>query len=717
MNYLSHPNHKLETHIKNIVAFDKVDSLFISAARFHDLGKVRDWFQEYIKSPDNYIGEKKTHSDISAIIWLLNNIASNELGKETIFVFNAILSHHSKLKSFRAKDDGNDLLAFFRRTVDTKAIDEIYKKTDIVGYFKLKNIRHKIENIGMLRLVNRSLKFSIEDYVKQKFLFSKLIFADKYEATFRDNFIFDNSKDYSLNTLLRYKVQHLSTNNEKDNVRNIIITNFEKYKDEKIFLITAPTGIGKTFISLELSLRIKEMCNKKRIIYLLPFTTIIDQTYGNFNDIFPDQIVKYHHKTEYPSESEYDFDKWKFTVESWSDNFIVSTFYQFFYAIFSDKNGDNVKFQALKDSVIIMDEVQAIPLDLWKPFNIILPELVKQLNIKFILMSATMPLFSGRELSDKRSFFSSNNRYIFKYLDSNQKEIVERIVANYEKGKSVVCVVNTIKFSKTIYRDVKKKLKENVYCLNSLMLYDDRKNVIEVLKEDKNSNNVEGKILISTQVIEAGVDLDFDIGFRDVAPLHAVIQTAGRVNREGKKEQGIVYIFDLKSRVYASQLMVATENIFYKELRERNIEEKEILKISEDFFENMNSIKSDSGIKDYIENFDFDSISKKNNVAFDDDGSCKVSVAIGVDLKKVEFSFHNKIKPKNRFEVALIKKKFYRKISDKMLNIPVLRVSALNKPEYSEFFNLHYFSERDSVYQSETGFLFKEELEKEDFFL
>lgn len=716
MNYFSHPKHKLETHIENIAAFDKEDNLFVEAACFHDLGKVRDWFQKYITSPYDYKGIKKTHSDISAIIWLLNKIESEKLDRENIFIFNTILSHHSKLKSFRAKEEENDILSFFRKKIDIEAIDEIYRKEDVVNYFSLKNIDDKRAKFGMLRLSNRKLKFSIEDYIKQKLLFSKLIFADKYEATFRNNFIYDN-KNYPLDKFFNYKKQHLKLNKKKDEAKNIIIANFEKYKDEKIFLITAPTGIGKTFISLELSLRMKKMYNKRRIIYLLPFTTIIDQIYSNFNEIFPNQIVKHHHKTEYPSESEYDFDKWKFLIESWSDNFIVSTFYQFFYAIFSNKNGDNVKFQALKDSIIIMDEVQAIPFDLWKPFDIILLELAKQLNIKFILMSATMPVFRGKELSEKAFFFSSNNRYKLKYLDSEQEGIVERIVENYKKGKSVVCVTNTIKSSKMIYRDVGEKIKENIYCLNSSMLYDDRKKVIEALKENKNSNNVKNKILISTQVIEAGIDLDFDIGFREIAPLYAIVQTAGRVNREGKKEQGMVYIFDLKSRVYSPQLMVETENIFYKTLKQRDIEEKETLKFSEDFFEIMNNIKSDGGIKEDIENFDFDSISKKNRRTFEGDDSYKVSVTIGVDLKKVEFLFYDKIKGKDKFEIASLKKKFYRETADKILNISIRRVEALNKPEYSEFFNLFYFSEKNSVYRPETGFLFKEELKKEDFFI
>jgi len=716
MSYFSHPNHKLETHIKNMVAFDDGNDLFVKAVHFHDLGKVRNWFQEYIKSPDDYKGAKRTHSDISAIIWLLNNIKSDKLTKEDIFIFNAILSHHSRLKSFRAKEEENDLLSFFAKKVDIEAIDEIYQKEDIINCFKLKNINNEISEFRLFRLSNRKLKFSIEDYIKQKLLFSELILADKYEATFRNRPICNN-RDYNLDKFFSYKKQHITPNQEKEKAKNIIIDNFEKHKGERIFLITAPTGIGKTFISLELSLRIKKMYNKSRIIYLLPFTTIIDQTYSWFNEIFPNQITKHHHKIEYLKESEYDFDKWKFLVESWNDNFIVSTFYQFFYALFSDKNGDNVKFQALKNSVVIMDEVQAIPFDMWKSFDFVLNELSKQLNIKFILMSATMPIFQGSEVSEKTNFFSSNNRYKFKYLDCEQKEIVRRIVENYKNDKSVVCVVDTVKSSKMIYRDVKKKLVKDVYCLNSSMLYDDRKRLISVLTENKNSNNVKNKILISTQVIEAGVDLDFDMAFREIAPLYAIVQTAGRVNREGKKDQGTIYIFDLKSRVYSPQLMVETENIFYKKLRERDIEEKEMLKFSEDFFDIMNNIKGDGGIKEDIENFDFDLISRKNRKAFEGDDSYKVSVAIGVDLKKEEFLFYDKIKGKNRFEIASLKKQFYRSISDKILNISIRRVEALNKPVLSEFFNLFYFSEKDSVYSPYTGFLFKEEFEEKDCFI
>jgi CRISPR-associated endonuclease/helicase Cas3 len=170
-------------------------------------------------------------------------------------------------------------------------------------------------------------------------------------------------------------------------------------------------------------------------------------------------------------ENNRDYDRWKFILNSWNDPFIVSTLYQLFFALFSNKNSDNIKFQALQNSVIILDEVQAIPFELWKIFKDILPILSKKLNSTFILMSATMPILTHKdmalELANKEKIFEEKNRYVLKYLDGNGLEnLASVIIECYEEGKSVLCVVNSIKTSKLLYKLVQESI-ESTYCLNS----------------------------------------------------------------------------------------------------------------------------------------------------------------------------------------------------------------------------------------------------------
>lgn len=716
MTYLSHPTQKLTKHIDNIQNYDQEDRLFTKSVLFHDLGKVLDSFQSYIQKRAK---SSEPHAPISGIIYLLNHIESDfTISKDRLFIFNTIISHHGKLKSFNSEYD--DILEFFLKEIPTKQIEEIYSKKDVEEYFGLKEI--DVTTFPMLNIVNRDLKFTLEDYITQKLLFSKLIFADKYEAIYKT----EHPKVFNDNSVKELQ-QHLDKiikikDPKRDSVKNDILNAYNK--NYNIFTLTAPTGIGKTLTSLELALKIKEDKGLSKVIYILPFTSIIDQTYEIFDKIFPNKISKHHYAVTFDEESEdnnREYDRWKFILNSWNDPFIVSTLYQLFFALFSNKNSDNIKFQALQNSVIVLDEVQAIPFELWKIFKAILPILSQKLNSSFILMSATMPILTDKnralELANKEVIFEEKNRYVLKYLDGNSLEnLALAIVETYNEDKSVLCVVNSIKSSKLLYKLVKESIKES-YCLNSYMFFEDRKEVIETIKEE-NSNSVNHKILISTQVIEAGVDLDFDIGFREFAPISSIIQTAGRVNREGKKGISEIYVFDTITNVYDSIMMSETQKSFFDTLKKEDIYEKDILSFVECYFEALDENKGDSDILTDIEQFDFDAISKKNRDAFGLDAEHIKSVALGVDLKAYEYEYFEKVKGLKPYEMKREKEKIMRKFQPKILNIKEKDLNDLEIGEipHSDIFGLYYISDIDGIYSKESGFLLKEEREEDDMF-
>jgi len=708
MKYRSHPDQKLTDHLNNIILYDKEDDLFYRCVLFHDLAKVTDSFQTYIQDTDNH--SSNPHAPASAIIYLLNHIDRHlQIKKNDLFIFNAILSHHGKLKSFRY-EYGNDILDYFKMDLPIQQLEEIYTKDDVVNYFHLQEI--DISQFKRLKRKNRDLKFSIEDYIDQKLLFSKLIFADKYEAIFKENH-HKTVNTCKIGTLHKYLQQHIKKDCNRDKVKDDILN---RYSDKfHIFTLTAPTGIGKTLTSLELALEIKENGGLGKIIYILPFTSIIDQTYEVFDAIFKDSITKHHYAVSFDEDGDEnnDYDRWKFILNSWNEPFIVSTLYQLFFALFSNTNSDNIKFQALQNSVIVIDEVQAIPFELWKVFKAILPSLSKKLNSTFILMSATMPVLTektvAQELTDKKEVFRQKNRYVLKYFQSNAlDDLAKAILDQYHQKKSVLCVVNSIKTSKLLYKKIK-EASENSYCLNSYMFFEDRKEVIKNLK-DKKSNNVSNKILISTQVIEAGVDLDFDVGFREFSPISSIIQTAGRINREGKKGISEIYIFDTITKVYDDTMISESRKNLFDALQSNDIYEKDILKHVEDYFQALDDNKGDSGILRDIENFCFDCISKKNHDAFRLESDFIKSVALGVNLKICEYDYFEKSKDLKIYERKKEKEKIIKKFQSYVLNIKEKDLKALGfELSFSDIFGIFYIQAIDGIYSSQSGFLLKEE--------
>ncbi|MBD3797215.1 MAG: CRISPR-associated helicase Cas3' [Campylobacterales bacterium] len=717
MNYLSHPDKLLTSHIENIVAFDRDDKLFALIAKFHDLGKTTHSFQQYIQKITT---SSEPHAFVSALLFLLQFSKKLDV-KSILFAINAISSHHGKLKSLQKLFD--DMM---RYSVAQSQANEIAQKNDAVVYFGLKEFDFSIVDDFEFdhNDPTNPLKFSLEEYVRQKELFSKLIFADKFEAIFSSSPLKSN-KEYPLENLYIFRDQ-LSKNEKRDFAREQVFCNFEYHPYQNIYLLTAPTGIGKTLLSLELALKIKEQRELERVIYTIPFTSIIDQTVEIFESIYGKTITKHHHKVEYNAldeELNNDYDRMKFLTESWSESFIVSTFYQLFFALFSNINTDNIKFQSLRNSVVVMDEVQAIPHQLWSVMQNLFEILSTQLNTVFILMSATMPIITknGYQLADKEVLFGLQNRYRLGYLelvyeneDSKVESLKESIKGEYQKGKSVLCVVNTIKNSKKLFKALNDELGYNVYCLNSYMLGCDREATIKALKE-LDSNLVKNKILISTQVIEAGVDLDFDIGFRELSPLSSIIQTAGRVNREGRKTQAQVLVFDtLGFQIYDTSLMNETKKHLVKTLQNQVIEEQSILSYIESYFRAVGECLGDSkDIAKAIEAFDFEKINKAINEIFQTENDRVVSVAIGVDLSHYEKEYDEYSQAMSKWELKSYKERTFKEIGKYIINIKKRDLEKLYfNVDKSDIFGIAYISNVEDFYSVQSGFLIEEEKEQ-----
>ncbi len=558
---LSHPNYDYNKHIENIKnsKFNLESKEFKISSEYHDIFKLTKYNQNALSS-----GKKlKPHSQKGAYLYLVNELLKNKkLTKKNLIVFISIYSHHINLKDF--EDYFSDDIHFN----DIDEVKEVLKNSKFKVDEKLKAVlENKFNNDNdndirmknnLLNFINKNITFEIKDYFLIRETFSMLILADKYEASFKESYSQKRFKYTNQLKLLDSKIENFKVKDKKTfEIRNRAINELnEVYKNisanERIFIIELPTGMGKTLLALRLALLLAKDKNLSTLIFSLPYTSIIDQAYDIYSEFF-DDILKSHYlvkfdedKKEENEKEKISYSKQEFILDSFSENsVIVTTLNKILEMFFSNKNKRLLKLHKLRDSVIIIDEIQSIPAKLQDSFSQILEVISKELNIYFILMSATIPHIKESLINHKNIFsneyYNYKNRYkiIFDKEINNLSDLVDKIVNS--KANSKIIIVNTIKKSLLLYEKLKDKSNVILILINSNFTPIDRnKKLNEIREAIKESKEI---IVISTQVIEAGVDLDFDIGFREFAPISAIIQSAGRVNREGLKDICNFYVF------------------------------------------------------------------------------------------------------------------------------------------------------------------------------
>jgi CRISPR-associated endonuclease/helicase Cas3 len=292
----------------------------------------------------------------------------------------------------------------------------------------------------------------------------------------------------------------------------------------------------------------------------------------------------------------YDFDKSQFLIETWQSETIVTTFVQFLETILSMDKSKLMKLAHLRNAVVLLDEIQTIPYPLWETIRESFKTLGETLNIYFVLISATQPLIftPGEDIielvPDYQKYFRFFNRTRLYYnAEPVSFEAFTEIVSEYaceEQEKDILIIMNTKKAARTCFEQlVNLNLEEtDYYFLSTLITPYERKEIIRKIK-DKNGNR---KLIVSTQLIEAGVDISVDTIFRQLSPIDSIIQSAGRANRYNEKPAiSDVFLYDIEdfqrttSLIYGSDLILKTKNVL-KDYRE--IEESDYLRLIECYF-------------------------------------------------------------------------------------------------------------------------------------
>lgn len=627
----SHPDRYLEDHLGSVIEIglefykkvfndETLKDVFTIIAFSHDIGKSTKFFQDYLKGQKRFdISKKKNHSLLGAVISLyLTDRYLKSKGIENPFLlalsFIIPKRHHSNLRDFldefTLESDDIGILKEQIESIDREKFNQFFsnlnfQNKDILKFsFDELDIEKVKKNLLKIKSYIRKLKDNLDYFIDTITLFSLLLDADKSDVGIKTdkNKIFEEV-DISPCIVDKY-IEKLQQNHA--DINNIRMQAYKEISqkdidlNQKIYTITLPTGTGKTLITLKTALRIAKKVKQEKgkdlkIIYCLPFLSVIEQNHSVFEEVLqnPDNsiLLKYHHLTgfNYKLDDELDYDTSRILIEGFNSKIIITTFMQFFYSIISNQNKMLRKFHKFTNSVVILDEVQTIPHKYWLLVREILYKMAQRFDFYVILSTATQPMIfdnkNSIELADYEKYFSAFDRYEIQ-IDKKPKTIKEFFEeVDIQSDKSYLFILNTVNSAKELYSMLKEKYPDEVLLLTTHIIPKDRLNRIKQIK------NKEKRIVVSTQLVEAGVDIDFDVVYRDFAPLDSIIQSAGRCNREDKKDKGIVRVVNLcndNSKPYHSFIYdtVLTEST--KKILENNCySEKDILNLVKKYYEEL----------------------------------------------------------------------------------------------------------------------------------
>ena len=512
----------------------------------HDAGKNTVGFQQYIQAPDK--NAKSPHAIIAAAL----NCQAND-------VLSAVITegHHSGLHNV-LDTITNVRAAFAERSQDIATAREHFS-TDAIN---------QIEIIP---------EFARKNKVFGQYAFTKMEFSCLTDADYQDterfmrgysprSYNYDSfSGIYDMfrkhiqpwidkdNKMVGENNQQLTKNEEINHIRTQMMLQClnagSNSRKGDIRTLSIPTGGSKTLSSFAYAIAAaKNDKSIKRIIVVIPFNTITTQTASVLREIVGEKNILENH-------SGFDFEDSKqgkllqYASENWDIPIVVTTNVQFFESFFSNKPSKSRKLHNIVDSVIIFDEVQQFPANFLKPCIKCIESLAANFGARVVLSTATQPaLESYFDTIKPREIIDDSESYVEPFRRCNIDNIgtikTETLVKRIQKHKQCLCVVNEKEEAKAIYNTIGNSRCKNLYCLTTDITPYDREKLLRQIRQ--NLKDDEPCIVISTSLIESGVDVDFPYGYRELYGLDSILQTAGRVNRNGLRDCGssTLFVFD-----------------------------------------------------------------------------------------------------------------------------------------------------------------------------
>ncbi len=647
-NFLSHPDKKLVAHIEGVVngVRKRTDSKIAElSAIFHDFGKLYPNFQEKLKT-----GKSRgysNHTYLSGYLFLcyckenfhelVNYLGGNENWISSIFTI--IVSHHKNLGDYPmilSDTEIDHFLTFLDNRIFCPASDLLanflsHNKFDLNIPYKEKLLKDLPIQlcIKSQRAIANSEQDALGFFLETQFSFASLIAADKEDASHfhstSDLDIFCKSFNSNLDNYISKFKNDTELNMTRTNIRQEAKANLAVHleNNNRIFSLTSPTGSGKTLILLTLAGEILRQKGNFRIIYALPFLSITEQIEEICVDIFKNNInsiARIDSKTENKLFSTYQkeldsnpdvIDKiinTQFADDFFDHPFIITTFVKLFETLLSNKNSELLKLPNFSNAIFLIDEIQSLPPRLYGFFISFLDTFCKKFNSYAIISTATMPNFElpSNNIHNLNKFFNNFSvppeLVTLKYFNSpvfNRYQIItleEKIEIDelasliIKEDTSVLVILNTIDDTNLLYNKLCEQLSTfKIILLNTHFTPLDRSKKIQVVKWYlKRKVKV---ILISTQLIEAGVDIDFPVVYRDIAPLPNIVQSAGRGNRNGQmngKAKIVIFQLTRNECIRASLIYKGPDKdlltFSINTLKKDSIYESELLELQKEYF-------------------------------------------------------------------------------------------------------------------------------------
>lgn len=622
-SYIAHPDFEHGHHQIVYVHLKAVSELagrlaekigFVEQGRLiglmHDFGKYSSAFQSYMRliieeqtgdNPDNDEGNveaqsikslkgKIDHSSAGAQ-WLMHSLLPHleklKQRDEALYPYGiaitqalsmCIASHHSGLIDSLSKSENVFANRLKKPNEHThlneclkNAEPELLQQAQLLASYEY--IAHSSKKLKCM-LGSLSLSAIEHDYylgMFTKMLFSCLIDADRIDSA---DFEQPNNKierfkqpDWELacNKIERF-LSKFEPASPIDHIRTEISNNcFNRSQDETgIYSLTVPTGGGKTYASLRFALHHAKRHNLDRIIYIIPFTSIIEQNAnairGVLNELNNDEWVLEHHSSLEPEQQTW---RSKLACENWDKPIVLTTMVQFLESMFASGTRGSRRLHQLSNAVLVFDEIQTLPIRCVHLFNNTINYLTRFCNTTALMCTATQPLlnrlpeqikpFGELQLSLKNELtpnidklYQQLERVSLKNLTKkdgwNETEITELVQQQLSAVQSCLVIVNTKAWAKALFQSLHSQVSDEtkIFHLSTGMCSAHRKGILDEIRARLSKGLA--TLCISTQLIEAGVDVDFGSVIRFVAGLDSIAQAAGRCNRNGKQQKGNVFV-------------------------------------------------------------------------------------------------------------------------------------------------------------------------------
>ncbi|MCM3748410.1 CRISPR-associated helicase Cas3' [Paenibacillus pasadenensis] len=553
---------------ENADAFGSGELAYL-AGLFHDIGKYSELFQQRVRGRNvrvdhstagmQWIMDKRSYHKYIGTIGAAKYLAQ--------LVAMAVAGHHGGLQNYGTRDEDG---SFMKRL--SKSSEEIPPWLSAWEEIAVPAAKISLPPSLYQELLSEQKALLAWKYsFLGRMLYSCLVDADSIDTrnftSEADRLLVKKRHQPSMAELLTRLNHYLhllekkkqgGINNQR---RRIQQTCRRRARQEKrqLFTLSVPTGGGKTLSSMAFALEHAVEHKLRRIIYVIPFTSIIEQNGYVFRKALGDDAILEHHSNFNFEEYEENTDPekarlLKLSAENWDAPVVVTTSVQFFESLFSNKRSKCRKLHQIAGSVIVIDEAQSLPRGYMAPCLYALQELVDHYNCSVVLCTATQPSwdklgFPAKEIMDEPSpedLMDAFERVKMNPYGSVDEPVLDETVVDWMlEAQQVLCIVNTRKHAKLLFERLKVQASEadGLYHLSGRMHPAHRQSVIKEIRERLEDPRGLPCRVVSTQLIEAGVDIDFPLVLRAMAGLDSIAQAAGRCNREGKPELGELRVY------------------------------------------------------------------------------------------------------------------------------------------------------------------------------